>query len=194
MSSPRYVPGSTFNLSSVYRALGIRDARVIPNVGAAQLVPVVNLGNFETFAPQVVEARGMAASGPHNVLGGQWFALSLQSTAPGGTIIEQTSVGDNATLNIAPQKPFAGALETPFTMGGQPISSLIESSGIQTGASPNGVTLGGSATGPLSGNLVEIGVNIWVPPGSFFWVVMFQNPNARAGWRFREVPESQGPA
>lgn len=192
MSAP-----STFNLSSVYRALGLRDARVIPSIATGTLTPVISLGQLETFAPEVIEARGIVNIGPFNILGGQWLGLSHFSASEGGTIIEESQNTDLCFYNLAPVKPFAGVSHVPFAAGGRPLISLFEQTGIQVGPFPSGGTLGGSNT--PSGSWPNPGISllgrVWVPPGWFFWSIQTGgNPNARVAWRFREMPEAQGPA
>lgn len=193
MSSAR---PTTFNLSDVYRALGLRDPRVLPSIKAGELTPIISLGEFNTFAPEVIEARGFISQGFFNVLGGQWVGVFQQSTAPGGTVIEELNCGDGTTFNLAPQRPFTAAPALVLSTGGQPIISLFEVTGINIGPAPSGQALGGSASNPsiASGARAILG-NVWVPPGWFWWVIMFgANPNAYAQWRFREMPEAQGPA
>ncbi len=189
---------STYNLSNVFRALGIRDPRAIPTIAGAMLAPVVVLGTFEAFAPQVIEARGYISAALQNVLLGQSYAVSHQSTAPGGTIIENIVTSDGATLNLAPVKPFTGSVVVPFTMGGQVISSIFEQSGIVVGPLPSGASLGGSNTDSLHYEASKfLGGNIWIPPSWFFWAMQpttSPNTNAWFAWRFREIPQSQGPA
>lgn len=186
---------TTFNLSEVYRALGMRDPRVIPDVAPGMLVPVIILGTFESFAAEVIEARGFVNQGPFNILAGQWVGLSHQSTAPGGTIIEELSCSDGSTLNMAPAAPFGAPAFFPFTTGGQPISSLFQVTGIQVGAAPNGFALGGTACNPLlASGARAIAATMWVPPGWWFWVILGAGTaTAFANWRFREMPEQQGP-
>lgn len=191
------MPGAaptTFNLSQLYRALGVRDPRVIPNMEGGTLIPTVSLGEFRSFAPEVIEARGFFNSSALNILGGQWVGIEHQSTAPGGTVIEAMGSADNVTWNLAPIKPFAGAPIQPFSIGGQVIQSLFEGTGINVGPFPTGISLGGTNTNaPTLGAQTAIVADLWIPPSWWFWAIMGPNPTAFVSWRFREVPESQGP-
>jgi hypothetical protein len=185
---------TTFNLSQFYRAIGMRDPRVIPNVEGATLVPVISLGTFNSFAPEVIEARGFMNSGPHNLFAGQWLGISHQSTAPGGVVIEGLSGSDNTIWNLAPNKPFTGTPVAPFSMGGQPLISLFEQTVPVAGPPPLGGALGGTNTpvGVIGPNILA---DVWIPPSWFLWAILLgANAYSYAGWRFREVPEAQGPA
>lgn len=197
MAAPIYRKGgpTTFNLSSVYTALGLRDARVIPNIEAGALVPIISLGEFNTFAPEVVEARGMVTHGPFNILGGQWVGMLMLAVSEGGAIIERVSVSSPAQLNLAPTRPFFGAVSTVLSMGGGPLVNLLEQTGIQLGPFPVGSALGGSDAGQQWNDPTMLS-QIWVPPGWFFWVVLLNTGAATAAvsWRWREIPEGQGVA
>ena len=185
---------TTFNLTDLYRALGLRDQRVIPNVEGGQVVPIISLGEFRSFAPEVIEARGFVNAGPFNILAGQQLALSMLSAAPGGTIIEVMSSSDLITWNIAPVKPFTGSLVQPFSMGGQPLSNLFEVTGIVLGGIPTGSSLGGSNT-PAAVFGSNILADVWVAAGSYFWGIQNPpNPTSYFSWRYREIPTAQGPA
>lgn len=192
MSAP-----STFSLSNVYRALGMRDARVIPNIEGGKLTPVISFGTFETFAPQVVEARGIANVGLFNVLAGQYAGLSLFSTAEGGAIIESAQASNPQTWNLSPNRPWFAGIISPLSMGGRPLSSVCESTGIVVGVPPTGGATGGSNTpGGFIGDASQAMKDLWVPPGWFFWVSLFNTGGATAfaSIRWREIPEGQGVA
>jgi len=197
VTAPIYRRGgaTTFNLSSVYTALGLRDARVIPNIEAGQLFPVISLGQFNTFAPEVIESRGVVNIGPFNVLAGQWLALDMLSVAEGGSIVEHTSFSVPCIFNLAPTKPFFGGVEPVFSMGGGPLSNVLESSGIQVGAFPQGSLLGGSQTQGQWADSAFV-EQTWVPPGWHFWAVLLNTgaATAQVAWRWREIPEGQGSA
>lgn len=191
MSAP-----TTFNLSNVYTALGLRDKRVIPSLEPGRLVPVISLGTLETFAPQVVEARGIVNMGLFNILAGQWVGMSLFSNAEGGCIFEGGTYSNPCIWNLAPTRPFFGAITTPFSVGGRPLASIVEQTGIIVGADPRGGALGGSNTpGNFLGDSTAL-KDIWVPPGWFLWVTLFNTGGATAfaSMRWREISEGQGAA
>lgn len=199
MSAPIYRRGgaTTFNLSSIYSALGLRDARVIPNIEGGQLVPVISLGEFRSFAPEVVEARGLFNTGLFNILGGQWVGALMLSVAEGGSIIEQAASSNPVTWNLAPARPFTGGVVSPYSQGGAPLANLVELTGINLGAFPIGSGLGGTNSS-ISGFIADPSVleGIWVPPGWFFWAILENAGGATANvsWRWREIPEGQGSA
>ncbi len=194
---PRVAPTGTYNLASVYRALGIRTPSVIPEV-EDKIQATISFGEVRTFSPEVIEARGMV--NPVNqaaILVGQWIGASLQSLAEGGAVIEIASFSNPATWNLAPAKPFFGVVVPPFSQGGQALQSIVEVTGINGGGFPIGSTFGGSNTtsgGVFDSRLVE---GVWVPPGWWMWVIL-QGTGAGAtqgvAWRWREIPEGQGVA
>lgn len=186
----------TFSLSRIFEAMGIRDKRIIPSIQAGALVPTISFGNIEAFSPQVIEARGFVDRGPFNILAGQWNADAMQSMSKGGTIVERVALnqaGIGYHWNLAPTKPFVGALFQPLTMGGRKLQNIWEESGIQAGAFPLGSLLGGSDS-PMNVGDTSIAEGIWVPPGWFFWIVQLQNAAAVTAVRWRELPEGQGGA
>jgi len=195
----------TYSLGSVYRALGIKDERIIPHIAAGELTPVIVLGNIETFAPSVIEARGLVSeSGVAPA--GQWIGHLILSTAPGGTIIEKVShpdvVGNPGTyyyLNIGPQRPFTGFTPVGFLLssGGRPIFSIVQNLLNQPNPPPRGENLGGSRAYSYS-SVNGIADDMWIPPGFYFWIT-FENQTGAGvtwalAWRFKELPEPQGPA
>ena len=108
---------TTYNLSQVYRGMGIRDPRAIPAMVAGAIVPVVNIGTVQTFAPQVLEARGVASDDLQATSAAfvKWSALTMQALSPGGTLIESVfapahnvdATGVVIYVGAAPTPPFA---------------------------------------------------------------------------------------
>lgn len=196
-----YDTHSTFDLSALYSTLGVRSKNAIAQIDPGLLLPVIVMGNVETFAPAVIEARGCIGQ-PELAVGiNQYDAFSLFAVAAGGAIIEQIDHGENtATLNyainVAPNRPFTGAVlstDRVLSMGGRPIAAIVEY--INAGNPPPvGNLLGGSRTVSDAPTLES---GIWVPPGWFFWIT-FSNPSLvtpqsyRLSFRWRELLEAQG--
>jgi len=199
-------PAGSYNISSALRAFGIRDQRVIPNLGA-ELTPTVSLGELETFAPEVIEARGivlgkMAVSGPvASVL------IQILSVAPGGIILENVNMipdappapGSSFYLMTGPTEPAVGFATfnfPPWTIGGQALSTVVESAGPIPGFVA--VPVGGSSTPILPWpfpSMAEPGLlgRVWVPPSWWFAAVSFDcNVEIELCVRFREIPQAQG--
>lgn len=197
MSAP-----STFDLSALYSALGVRSKNALAKIDPGLLLPVIVMGNVETFAPAVIEARGVIGATEDQSAANNWAAYSMFSTAPGGAVVEQITHGLSASqqlyfLNVAPQRPFTGAVMSTnrvLSTGGRPLTSIVEflKAGIPR---PQGNLLGGTQT---QSETPELAAGIWVPPGWFFWIV-FENTTAgvqtfNMSFRWRELLEAQGAA
>ena len=195
MSSP-----TTYSLSSLYAALGVRAKNAFPSLKTDELTPVIVLGNIETFAPAVIEARGTIQAISDQCASNQYASYSLFAVSPGGLVVEGVDHGPNLeqqlyTINVAPQKPFTGAVMTNarvLSMGGRPLVSIVEFLK-QKIPRPQGQLLGGSQSQAQAPVLDQ---GIWVPPGWYFWIV-FENTTFgvqtfNMSFRWRELLEPQG--
>lgn len=195
---------STYDLSSVFRALGIRTARAVPSLAAVELVPVVQVGDFSsTFAPEVIESRGITSGNLWSTPAGQWSGCYLQSLAPGGLVIETF---EDRPSGAAPQPaffqcsslPWVGGTFVPiFTIGGGSVASRFNFIIGQALPLPDFAGALGpgqfwdAATGasPL-GRVLD---RWYVAPGQFVGTYIVGQVGASAVIRFREIPEAQGP-
>jgi hypothetical protein len=199
-------PAGSYNISAALRAFGLRDQRVIPNLGQ-ELTPTVSLGELETFAPEVIEARGVVLGKISPTGGGASVLVQFLSVAPGGIIVENVNIvpdgvppaGARFHLMTAPLEPAAGFATfnfPPWTIGGQAISTLVESAGPIPGQIA--IPAGGSGTPLLPFPFTSFenpGLlgRVWVPPSWWFAVVHFDNSAALSlAVRFREIPQAQG--
>jgi len=204
-------PAGSFNVSQALRALGIRDPRVIPTIQGGQVLPTISFGTFETFTPEVVEARGLLAISLDGISGvGAWRGYKMLSIAPGGSIIEAFACQPNAAglpaffLAIGRTDPWPGVglpmgNTQVWTIGGQQLVNAWNNSTIQIGSIPSANNVpNSSGTGPQwplgavsDGNVYS---RVWVPAGWWFWIAAGQTADQRALVRWREIPQAQGAA
>lgn len=197
-------PAGSYNISSALRALGIRNPRVIPSLGG-ELTPTVSLGEFESFAPEVIEARGVMLGKINPTLPATSSAIQALAVAPGGFIVENITLNPDGAppptarfyLATAPTTFFLGGANfPPWTIGGQALSTLILTGGGFPGIL--GLPAGGSSTPvipfpfPMLQTPGLLG-RVWVPASWWFAVVVFDNSAATdVCFRFREIPQAQG--
>lgn len=171
-----------------------------------EMTPVIVVGQVETFAPAVIEARGVHQLSDV-VQTARWKGQSLFSISPGGVIIESIQIGHTTPATaqffykvaVTPQKPFTGdyVIDSSeiLSCGGQKLSSVLEAAVL--GApfpEPQANLLGGSQSRIWNAETIQ---NLWVPPGWYFWVITRNNSGASQsygiGWKWRELLEPQGP-
>jgi len=188
---------TTYDISSILRALGSRS-RQVPSLDAGALIPVVVMGDFSlTLASEVVEARGVVPGDFLTQAAGSWCGFYVQSLSPGGLVVEyHDHLVTSAIWFRSDEVPWAGGSFTKaiFPTGGGSIQSRYNAISVEPDPPPNIPLLDGGATWSsaqtsLAGPLVRW----WVPAGSFFGLY---NPSVNMlvpNIRFREIPEAQGP-
>jgi len=192
------------------RALGIRDPRVIPKLSQdGTITPTINFGSLDSLVSEIVEARTILNVRLGTLAAAHWQALAMLSVAPGGSLIEflciepPPAASANNRLfesGLAPTAPFVPIQgEVPYSIGGQAALNVFFLSADSVGATPNGITLGGSRstsslwppTPTRQGFLFE---RIWIPPGWHFWITLLgpTTEDTYVAWRTREIPQQQG--
>jgi hypothetical protein len=213
------VPAGSYSLSTVFKALGLRDPRVIPALSPGQIQGTINFGNLDALVSEVVEAREIVVSGRETAIpDNQWEAVNMLSVAPGGTIIEFLAVQTVGpppdtvrwTVNMAPvTQPFvpAGSV-VPFPIGGQAVQNVWFDSGLQANPRVEGDDFPGGSraeayiwptTAAEQGLLFS---RVWVPPSWSFWVLfgtqiggllpIGQTDSWELVIRAREIPQALG--
>jgi len=195
---------STYDLSAVFRALGVRTARAIPSIQDVGLVPVVQVGDFSsTFAAEVVESRGVVKGHSWTSPVGRWSAYYLQSLAPGGLVVERYVSDPGGTGNIptvftCSSLPWAaGSFDPILPIGGGSIASRGNYIIDQPLPLPDftGVLGPGDVWGPggFHQPLPDILERWFVPPGRFIGQYIVGQVASSPVIVFREIPEAQGP-
>ena len=210
---------STFNLSRVYSALGVKSANVVPEVEPGKIVSTLSIGGVSTFAPQTTEARGIVTSlspaTPYSSL--SYNALAVHSRAEGGIVIESLSCFDQGANTYFPSIHIAAAVppailtwtvREALSCGGESLASVCFQSGVTASPGPTGDTqIGPDAItlqrfslatadydGPMPPDFFE---GIYVPVGGALWVMVehLGGGNAsqlKAAIRWREFPQGLG--
>lgn len=197
MSSP-----TTFDLSSVYRSLGVKSA-INPVYRTATMSPVAVVADFSsTFSPEAFEGRYWWCMNLNNAGGGagpiSTIDVEIFSRGAGGLVVEHLeALASIATINIAVKRDAAqwGAAAWA-AMYGDPIGGTAFLStcnwvidlGIPIGASP--ISIG-------SNYLLMPTSRLFVPAGSYLRIAVSNTAGVGAfSCQFvivaREVPETLG--
>jgi len=128
---------TSFSLSRVQRALGIRTGVELPSVETEQLSQTIIVGDMsKSFASEQFEARGFS-SAKQGLIVDQFSVCELASLASGGIVVERIDVfsevflggiPDDFGLRIAPPieswdtGPFVDNIEI---VGGGPLTSTV---------------------------------------------------------------------
>jgi hypothetical protein len=197
------VPQSTYDLSAVLRALGVRTARAVPSIAATDLLPVVVVGDFSTtFAAEVVESRAVTPGTNWSSPAGFWSATYLHALSPGGIVVENFDFdpgnrGPIPNIFTCSLEPFTGTLDQLFPIGGGSIASrsaTIVNQPLATLPDFAGALGPGLVWSNLIHNPISDMVERWyVPPGKFIGTYQIGQLGSGPVIRFREIPEAQGP-
>jgi len=175
---------TTFDLSAVQRALGMKVGVGLPSMQTEQMGPVVLLADFsKSFASEAFEARGVYA------LPGR--AHEIQSIAPGGIVVERvriTGVANNVvTAGIFTTKQIVSVANLPrIDVGGSPTTSRVFNEPTSAPGAPFNTQLDLSAAGEY-----EVAVSWFVTSGSFLaFDITLSTGTLELQWR--EIPVHVG--
>lgn len=175
---------TTFDLSAVQRALGMKVGVGLPSMGTDIMIPTVRLADFsKSFASEAFEARGVYALNAR--------AHEIQSIAPGGIVVERLRITGIAntlvTAGVFPTKQIASAANLArMDVGGTPTTSRVFNEPISAAGAPFGTHLSLAASGEY-----EVAVSWFVPSGSFLaFNITLSTGTLEFQWR--EIPVHVG--
>ena len=126
---------TTFDLSQIQRALGIKTGVSLPSMESGELVQTMVVGDMsKSFAAEQFEARGFSTGIAVNNLLNQSY-IQIIANAAGGIVIERVNIKGESALGAPIARcgirvGFPTILTTPqpgntFNVGGSPISSAV---------------------------------------------------------------------
>jgi len=186
------VPGNgTFNLTALWRALGIKN----PDPSMRESVqPVIIVADFSQLTPQHRPPTASYGATVNGVAGEQSF-LQVTSRAPGGTLVQGPNHDTTGKTLHAIQAPIAGALAlVPGALWSvAPMQSLVET-GTDVGPIGNGNIL------PVinDNDAIQFGqapTAWWLPPGRTWivWVNTLAFGLSNITFTLVDLPASQPP-
>jgi len=126
---------TTFDLSQIQRALGMRTGVSLPAMEAGKLVQTMVVGDMSrSFAAEQFEARGFSTGiGINDPL--NQSCAQIIANAAGGIVIERVDIQATDGLNVPRERcgirvGFPTTLTAPvdgitFNVGGSPVSSIV---------------------------------------------------------------------
>jgi len=189
---------STFDLTNIQQAMGVRSRIVNPQVSEG-IGLVLTVGDMsKSFGSQKFEARGVAtAITPNVALEGGY--LELHSVAAGGIVIEGFDVhSDDLTVfsqfTIFDTQIVNGTASTGFLqqVGGQPLSTtVVGGTALIAGFPTPSITI---FRDTIEGSrFTENQLEWFIPSGNFAAIWLAAAAVSEFQIRFREIPQSAGP-
>jgi len=188
---------TTFDLSQIQRALGMKTGVSLPAMEAGKLVQTMVVGDMsKSFAAEQFEARGFA-TGFASFHATQFSFAQIIANAPGGIVIERVDIKANDPLNvpidqIGIRTGFPTGLLGPidgitFNVGGAPLSSKVTG-----GNHPVRPTEAIVALDAIGHKTFE-NFSWFIPSGSAFEVGTRQvNEVVIVNMQWREIPQAPG--
>lgn len=195
---------TTFDLSSVQRALGMKVGVGLPSMQTDSMMPVVLLADFSrSFAAEAFESRGVLGS---ETLSGDVLnrpVIELKAISPGGVVIEEVRVFHGVLNGLASARvtflnqvnPIAVPLapivdpENIIEIGGDPVTSVGRSFALVGEPSSAGIPVILDA-----GSAAVTNMGWFLPSGRVFRIngTLAPTSTLAASIQFREIPVSVG--
>jgi len=185
------VPGNgTFNLTAIWRALGIKNPE--PRMRES-IQPVINVGDFSQLVPQHRPPTAMFGGDIPNAVGERPI-VQITSRGPGGALIGNFRHDNPNTFFYSEGSPQAGlapVLPNPrLSPVERPMSSLVEKGTIIANPSNPQLAPGVERDSPFDCWRYPF----WMRPGQtiFFWSTVTNNNVTSWSIQLVDIPASQG--
>lgn len=194
---------TTFDLSAVQRALGMKVGVGLPSMQTESMAPVVVLADFSrSFAAEAFEARGVLGASQPSPPAGNRPVVELKAISNGGVVIEEVRVfngivagapgeavrfeNDESAISVGVVGPLA---ETIIDVGGEDVGSEGRSFSV-VGATTAGIPIQLN----LSGLATVTNMGWFLPSGRVFRVSGEVNLTGvlSLSIQFREIPVHVG--
>jgi len=205
-NDPRSI--TTFDLSQVYKSLGVRSPNTNVELDTSQLTPVIVMADMaQSFSPEQFQARGVSS-----IIGDfandEFGTCELRSLGAGGIVIERLEVSTESDavaaedqtqlfLGTTPETIVSPVVPEILQIGGENARSTVVGGHTVAGHTPIGVQVQFPIVrNDISFGRFEIPFNWFIAPGQFFVVQNNAGP-ANAGTltvniQWREIPQARG--
>lgn len=197
MPDPR--SATTFDLSAVYRALGVRSPNTNVILDTERLTPTIQIADMSrSFAPEAFESRAVSTIVGANVAA-EFTICQINSIAPGGIVIERVDLRAATSALVAlPQTSMQ--IGAPLTL-----NNIITPTILNVGGSPVTSTVQAGSLGAVPGTTIFVNLDPanglktfenfgWFIPSasSFRLVALGLNEFQWLQVQWREIPQARG--